>query len=111
MLRKSKKQRSALIAPVLLATEKYVAPDSPELWSWPIFPPGFHSERHATSTTIHWLLLSIFANLANDVAASVEGMALFCHGRQSGNPSILTSVPPIIILRVRSGTSQASNRA
>jgi hypothetical protein len=26
---------------------KYVSPDSPELWSWPIFPPGFHSEHSA----------------------------------------------------------------
>ena len=33
------------IAPAQLATEKYVAHDSTELWSWPIFPPGFHSEH------------------------------------------------------------------
>jgi hypothetical protein len=33
------------IAPAHLATEKYVASDSPQLWSWPIFPPGFHSEH------------------------------------------------------------------
>ena len=33
------------IAPARLATEKHVAVDSPELWSWPIFPPGFHSEH------------------------------------------------------------------
>lgn len=31
------------IAPARLATEKYVGADSPELWSWPIFPQGFHS--------------------------------------------------------------------
>ena len=35
----------AIIAPARLATEKYVAADSPELWSWPIFPQGFHSEH------------------------------------------------------------------
>ncbi|HVH72814.1 MAG TPA: hypothetical protein VNB49_17130 [Candidatus Dormibacteraeota bacterium] len=35
----------AKIAPARLATEKYVAEDSPKLWSWPIFPPGFHSEH------------------------------------------------------------------
>jgi hypothetical protein len=33
------------IAPSRLATEKYVAVDSPELWSWPIFPLGFHSKH------------------------------------------------------------------
>src|SRR5207302_1620355 len=32
-------------SPALLATEKYVARDSPEIWSWPIFPTGFHSEH------------------------------------------------------------------
>jgi hypothetical protein len=35
----------AVIAPARLATAKYVAADSPELWSWPIFPQGFHSEH------------------------------------------------------------------
>jgi hypothetical protein len=33
------------IAPARLATESYIAEDSPKLWSWPIFPPGFHSEH------------------------------------------------------------------
>jgi hypothetical protein len=33
------------IEPARLATEKYIAADSPKLWSWPIFPPGFHSEH------------------------------------------------------------------
>jgi len=33
------------VAPAQLATEKYVARDSPEIWSWPIFPTGFHSEH------------------------------------------------------------------
>ena len=33
------------VTPARLATEKYVALDSPEIWSWPIFPPGFHSEH------------------------------------------------------------------
>jgi hypothetical protein len=33
------------ITPARLATEKYVARDSEQPWSWPIFPPGFHSEH------------------------------------------------------------------
>lgn len=33
------------IAPARLATEKYIAIDSTEAWSRPIFPPGFHSEH------------------------------------------------------------------
>ena len=33
------------VVPARLATEKYVAVDSLEIWSWPIFPPGFHSEH------------------------------------------------------------------
>jgi hypothetical protein len=33
------------IALARLATEKYVIPDSSEIWSWPIFTPGFHSEH------------------------------------------------------------------
>lgn len=34
-----------MVAPARLATEKYVAVDSQEIWSWPIFPTGFHSEH------------------------------------------------------------------
>jgi len=33
------------ITPTRLATEKYIAVDSTEIWSWPIFPQGFHSEH------------------------------------------------------------------
>jgi hypothetical protein len=33
------------VRPARLATEKYIATDSVEIWSWPIFPPGFHSEH------------------------------------------------------------------
>ena len=33
------------VAPARLATEKYVAIDSQEIWLWPIFPMGFHSEH------------------------------------------------------------------
>jgi hypothetical protein len=33
------------VSPARLATARYVAADSPELWSWPIFPQGFHSEH------------------------------------------------------------------
>jgi hypothetical protein len=31
------------LAPARLAATKYVADDSPALWNWVIFPPGFHS--------------------------------------------------------------------
>jgi hypothetical protein len=34
---------SVTVAPAHLAAGKYVAEDSPALWDWPIFPPGFHS--------------------------------------------------------------------
>ncbi len=34
---------SVKIATAHLAAAKYVAEDSPALWNWPIFPPGFHS--------------------------------------------------------------------
>jgi len=37
--------KTVTIEPAGLATEKYVAQDSPEVWSWPIFPQGFHSEH------------------------------------------------------------------
>lgn len=33
------------IEPASLVTEAYVARDSAEVWSWPIFPAGFHSEH------------------------------------------------------------------
>jgi hypothetical protein len=35
--------RKVTISPARLATEKYVAADSREIWSWAIFPPEFHS--------------------------------------------------------------------
>ena len=28
-----------------LAAAQWVAKDSPSIWEWPIFPPGFHSEH------------------------------------------------------------------
>jgi hypothetical protein len=34
---------SVKVPPAHLAAGKYVADDSPALWDWPIFPPGFHS--------------------------------------------------------------------
>ena len=34
---------SVKVAPAHLAATKYVAEDSPALWNWVIFPPGFHS--------------------------------------------------------------------
>jgi hypothetical protein len=37
--------QKVMLVTAKLATEKYVARDSPEIWSWPIFPQGFHSEH------------------------------------------------------------------
>jgi polysaccharide deacetylase len=34
---------SVSVEPARLAAAKYVADDSPSLWNWVIFPPGFHS--------------------------------------------------------------------
>jgi len=34
---------SVSVAPARLVAARYVAEDSPALWSWPIFPEGFHS--------------------------------------------------------------------
>jgi hypothetical protein len=42
---KSDRPETVKISPAHLATEKYIAADSPEIWSWPIFPPAFHSEH------------------------------------------------------------------
>jgi peptidoglycan/xylan/chitin deacetylase (PgdA/CDA1 family) len=35
--------KSVAVGPAHLDAEKYVADDSPELWGWVIFPPGFHA--------------------------------------------------------------------
>jgi hypothetical protein len=32
------------VAPVKLSVAKYVSEDRPELWKWPIFPPGFRAQ-------------------------------------------------------------------
>lgn len=51
------------VAPARLATAKYVAADSPELWSWPIFPQGFHSEHLAELARLQaWTLKPAKAN-------------------------------------------------
>jgi hypothetical protein len=34
---------SIQILPAELAAARWVAKDSPSIWEWPIFPPGFHS--------------------------------------------------------------------
>jgi hypothetical protein len=36
---------SVTVLPAELAAEQWVAKDSPSIWEWPIFPPGFHSEH------------------------------------------------------------------
>jgi len=36
---------SVHIVPAHLAAGKYVADDAPELWDWPIFPPGFRAPK------------------------------------------------------------------
>jgi hypothetical protein len=33
------------LSPAELEAGKWVAKDSPEIWEWPIFPPGFHSRN------------------------------------------------------------------
>ncbi|HKS94935.1 MAG TPA: polysaccharide deacetylase family protein [Terriglobia bacterium] len=43
LIAKSEPPESVTCAPARLGTSRYVAEDSPALWSWPIFPPGFHS--------------------------------------------------------------------
>jgi hypothetical protein len=35
--------REIAITPGRFTVDRYIAPDSVELWSWPIFPPGFHA--------------------------------------------------------------------
>ena len=36
---------SVHLAPAPLAAGKYVADDSPDLWGWVIFPPGFRAPK------------------------------------------------------------------
>jgi hypothetical protein len=36
---------SITVLPAELAAAQWVAKDSPSIWEWPIFPPGFHSEH------------------------------------------------------------------
>jgi hypothetical protein len=43
--RNGRHPKTVTVVPARLATQKYVAEDSSELWSWPIFPKGFHSEH------------------------------------------------------------------
>jgi hypothetical protein len=33
------------VLPAELSAAQWVAKDSPSIWEWPIFPPGFHSEH------------------------------------------------------------------
>jgi peptidoglycan/xylan/chitin deacetylase (PgdA/CDA1 family) len=43
LIAKNEPPGSVTCAPAHLATSRYVAEDSPSLWNWPIFPPGFRS--------------------------------------------------------------------
>lgn len=43
LIAKSEPPESVTVSSARLATSRYVAADSPSLWNWPIFPPGFHS--------------------------------------------------------------------
>lgn len=43
LLVKGEPPESVTAGPARLAAAQYVAQDSTSLWSWPIFPPGFHS--------------------------------------------------------------------
>ncbi len=45
LLVKAEPPESVEIAPARLAAGKYVADDSPDLWGWVIFPPGFHAPK------------------------------------------------------------------
>jgi len=40
---KGEAPETVTVAPARLAAAHYVADDSPALWEWPIFPPGFHA--------------------------------------------------------------------
>jgi hypothetical protein len=40
---KGEAPETVTVAPARLAVAHYVADDSPALWEWPIFPPGFHA--------------------------------------------------------------------
>jgi len=43
LTQKGEPPESVTVAPAHLAAAKYVADDSPSLWGWVIFPPGFHA--------------------------------------------------------------------
>lgn len=43
LVSKGKPPGFVTILPAELAASKWVANDSPSIWEWPIFPPGFHS--------------------------------------------------------------------
>jgi hypothetical protein len=45
LLVKAEPPESVEIGPASLAAGKYVADDSPDLWGWVIFPPGFHAPK------------------------------------------------------------------
>lgn len=45
LLAKGGKPESVIVSPARLAAAGQVAEDSPALWIWPIFPPGFHSAQ------------------------------------------------------------------
>ncbi|HLW78893.1 MAG TPA: polysaccharide deacetylase family protein [Terriglobia bacterium] len=45
LLVKAEPPESVTLAPASLVSAPYVAHDSPSLWGWPIFPPGFHSPQ------------------------------------------------------------------
>jgi peptidoglycan/xylan/chitin deacetylase (PgdA/CDA1 family) len=45
LLVKAEPPETVEIAPAKLAAGKYVADDSPDLWDWVIFPPGFHAPK------------------------------------------------------------------
>lgn len=43
LLEKAEPPQRVTVSPARLATEQFVADDSPALWDWVIFPPGFHA--------------------------------------------------------------------
>ncbi len=43
LIEKAEPPETVEVEPARLAAAQYVAEDSPKLWTWPIFPPGFQS--------------------------------------------------------------------
>ncbi len=57
LIAKGEPPETVSVAPARLAAGRYVAEDSPKIWEWPIFPPGFHSPHLMTLARLQaWTL-------------------------------------------------------